>query len=63
MIQAAALRIATGAYKSTANIDVQIECCVPSLKLRREELSRSMTCTIFQFMIPGETEPRVKFHL
>ena len=37
-IQAAALRIATGAYKSTANIDVQIECCVPPLKLRREEL-------------------------
>ena len=37
-IQAAALRIASGAYKSTANIDVQIECCVPPLKLRREEL-------------------------
>ena len=37
-IQAAALRIATGAYKSTANIDVQIECRVPPLNLRREEL-------------------------
>ena len=37
-IQAAALRIATGAYKSTSNINVQIECCVPPLQLRREEL-------------------------
>ena len=36
-IQSAALRIATGAYKSTGNIDVQIECCVPPLALRREE--------------------------
>ncbi|MCG8096109.1 MAG: reverse transcriptase-like protein, partial [Candidatus Thiodiazotropha endolucinida] len=37
-IQAAALRIITGAYKSSANVDVQIECNMPPLKLRRDEL-------------------------
>ena len=37
-IQSAALRIVTGAYKSTANTDVQIECSVQPLSLRREEL-------------------------
>ena len=37
-IQSAALRIVTGAYKSTANTDIQIECSVQSLSLRREEL-------------------------
>ena len=31
--------IVTGAYKFTANIDVQIECSVPPLSLRREELT------------------------
>ena len=38
VIQATALRIATGAYKSTTNIAVQAECCVPPLRLRREQL-------------------------
>ena len=37
-IQSAALRIVTGAYKSTANTDVQIECSIQPLSLRREEL-------------------------
>ena len=37
-IQSAALRIVTGAYRSTSITDLQVECCVPPLELRREEL-------------------------
>lgn len=38
-IQSAALRIITGAYKTTPNAAVQIECNIPPLALRREENS------------------------
>lgn len=60
-IQAAALRIATGAYKGTRNADLNVECNVLPLNKRRDELmlkywARS-TCHNEQLPINELTQP------